>query len=261
MNRFRAAGYHLFISALLAVCSATLVFGLWYPSYLSYASGVTAIFFILLAVDVTLGPLITLIIFNTQKKELKRDLAIIGLIQLAALVYGMNTVFVARPVFVAYNNQRFDLVFANEIAEKNLQRATRPEFKSLPVLGPIVIASPLPSDPKIVEEIVYGAIAGGDDVQLLPQYYLPYMDQQKSILQAIMPLEDLKNHNKDAHAEVDALIAKYSAKNQKVGFLPLKGKINDLTVVLSRTNGEVLEYSKLQPWTHYVPQYVPLKRK
>ena len=52
-------------------------------------SGGRELFLILMAVDVILGPLMTLTIFNRAKPwpELRRDLAIVVLIQLAALVY------------------------------------------------------------------------------------------------------------------------------------------------------------------------------
>ena len=74
MNRFQACATHLLASGAAALLSSALVFLLWYPGLLSYASGVISIFLMLLWVDVVLGPLITLIVFNTKKKELKRDL-------------------------------------------------------------------------------------------------------------------------------------------------------------------------------------------
>jgi hypothetical protein len=68
-----------------------LVFLVWYPNPYREISGGRELFLILVTVDVILGPLITLSIFNPVKawKVLRRDLAIVGLIQLAALGYGM----------------------------------------------------------------------------------------------------------------------------------------------------------------------------
>ena len=82
-----------------AVATAVLAFmlSLWYPGPLFEAAGGDRLVFILVAVDVTLGPLITLVIFKAGKKGLKFDLAVIASLQLAALVYGMHTVYVARP--------------------------------------------------------------------------------------------------------------------------------------------------------------------
>src|SRR6478609_8700249 len=98
--RFKASAIHLGISLAIAVLAAMLVFGIWYPYPYRELSGGRELFLLLVSVDVILGPLITLAIFNRAKprKELRRDLAVVGLIQLAALGYGLWTVFVARPV-------------------------------------------------------------------------------------------------------------------------------------------------------------------
>lgn len=71
LNRYQAFGVHLLASAAVALISAAVVFLVWYPSPLQLATGVTGIFLMLLAVDVIVGPCITLIVFNTAKKELK----------------------------------------------------------------------------------------------------------------------------------------------------------------------------------------------
>jgi len=57
---------------------------------------------LVLIVDVCLGPLLTLAVFDPKKKELKRDLSIILLIQLSALFYGIYTVSVARPAYIVF---------------------------------------------------------------------------------------------------------------------------------------------------------------
>ena len=88
-DRLKASSIHLGISLAIALLAALLVFGLWYPYPYREISGGRELFLILVAVDVILGPLMTLTIFNRSKPwpELRRDLAIVVLIQLAALVY------------------------------------------------------------------------------------------------------------------------------------------------------------------------------
>lgn len=249
LNRFQAFGWHLLVSLCVALLSSCLVFVLWYPGLLAFASGVRDIFLLLLLVDMTLGPVITLLIFNPQKKELKYDLMIIVFIQIAALLYGLHTVFIARPVYIAFNSGRFDLVYANDISESNLAKATRAEYRSLPYFGPKLIAAPLPDDAKIREEIVMGAVTGGgDDVQVLPQYYVPYADRKIEVLSHIKPLAELKTYNKAKPESVDALINKYETMHTEVGYLQLKAKTHDLVVVLSRATGDILEMNELKPW-------------
>lgn len=247
-NRFRAAGLHLLISCVVALLSAALVFLVWYPGALAQASGVTDIFLLLLAVDISLGPLITLFVFNLSKPELKRDLAIVGIIQLAALLYGLHTVSVARPAFVVFASDRFDLVFANDLDEKKLSAAKFPEYRSVSLLGPKHAAAALPEDAKERTALIFDSVSGGDDLQHLPKFYRPYAELKDSIIKRAQPLATLKTFNRNRDAEIDALVAKYAQEKQDVGFVPLKGKTQDLTVIISRKTGAIMDIVDLHPW-------------
>lgn len=240
---------HLLVSLSFGMLSACLVFFLWYPGLLAYASNVTRIFLILLSVDVVLGPVITLIIFNPKKKKLKLDLVIIAFIQLMALLYGLHTLFITRPVYIAFNADRFDVVYANDIPTERLEKVTNPDFQRLPFFGPKLIASPLPNDPDLNEKLVMGVISGtGDDVQYMPEYYAPYVSQKTAVLMQIKPLNALKLHNKDKVEQLQFLMMKYQNNKIDVGYIPIKGKVNNLTMIVNRVTGEALEKSDLRPW-------------
>lgn len=248
LNRFQAAGSHLLGSSLVALCSAALVFLVWYPGPLASATGVIGIFLILLTVDVALGPLITLIVFNPAKKELKRDLLIVLLLQVVALLYGLHAVFIARPVYRVFSVDRFELVYANDLTNAKLQKATDPHFKMPPVLGPETIYARRPETSKERIDIAMGAMAGGDDVAQLPQFYAPYSEAKALVLKRLQPLEKLNDVNKDRRTDVDALIRKYAGRPGGVGYLPTRGKVQDLTVIVARDSAAVLESLDLNPW-------------
>lgn len=245
ISRFHAFGWHLLISCGVAALAAALVFLVWYPGALAPASGVTDIFLLLLAVDVCLGPLITLIVFNPTKKNLKRDLSIVGLIQLAALFYGLHTVFVARPAYVVFSVDSFDLVFANELKDENLAKARHAEFQSVPLTGPRIIAARL--EAADMAEFATTYANEGLDAYQLPQYYVPYEQEKSKVLKAAKGLDALKDFNKTEEAKVDGLIEKYAAQKRDVGFLKLKGKVEDEAVIVDRQTGEVLEIVDLRP--------------
>ena len=248
LNRFHAFGMHLIASACVALLSAMLVFLLWYPGPLALASGVRGIYLLLLLVDVVLGPVITLIVFNPKKKELRRDLAVVVLMQLAALLYGLHTVWIARPVYVVFSIDRFDLVFANDFTEQKLANVTDPEYQSLPLLGPKVIAARRPDELKARNELLFGSLSGGDDLPYLPQYYVPYTELRGDVLKRIQPLSQLKEFNKEKSSALDALMNKYVPMKIDIGYLPLRGKVKDLVVIMNRNTGDVLETVDLAPW-------------
>ena len=109
-NRFYAFGLHILFSFLLLILALLLVFKLWYPAPLDQAMGVTEIFWFILGVDLILGPLLTFVVFNPKKKELKRDLIIILIIQIAAYIYGLYTVAQGRPVWQVFVVDDIELV-------------------------------------------------------------------------------------------------------------------------------------------------------
>ena len=107
LTRWKAFGLHLAISAFIAATVIALVVMLWYPRPYFVAMGGETLLRLLIGVDVVVGPLITLIIFDTKKPRLKYDLATIAVLQVAALAYGSYVMFQARPVYTVFVGESF----------------------------------------------------------------------------------------------------------------------------------------------------------
>lgn len=247
-HRVRAFSVHLFGSLLIAATCAGLVFLVWYPGPLAEASDVGPIVLMLLAVDVTVGPVITFIVFNPRKKELRRDLAVVVALQLAALGYGLHAVFVARPAYVVFAVDRFEVVYANELTADKLVKVLDARFKSAPIWGPRVIAARRPETAEERSEIMFGALVGGDDVPQLPQYYVPLADQRGQIIDRLQPLEHLIEFNGEDVGKVTALLSDMAAHPGGASYLPVRGKARDYTAVLDRQTAQVLRFVALNPW-------------
>lgn len=110
---------------MVALASAAVVFGLWYPAPYRQMLDVGHIYLLVLAVDVVCGPLLTLILASSTKSRRERwlDFSLIGLIQLAALAYGMHSVWVAPPVALVFETDRLVVVTANEVNTDALPKA------------------------------------------------------------------------------------------------------------------------------------------
>src|SRR5260370_28148366 len=89
------------------------------------------------------------------------DLAIIGLVQVAALTYGSYVLFIARPVFTVFAVDRFDVVPANEIRAADLAEGKQPEFRALSLTGPVLAGIALPCYPGARPEITVGGVKYG----------------------------------------------------------------------------------------------------
>ena len=95
-NRYKACGTHLVISFLIAIVIFYLCFYVWYPYPLIKAGGIHGLT-LLLSVDIVLGPLLTLMVFEQKKPRLKSDLACIGIFQFVCLFVGLWFVFNEKP--------------------------------------------------------------------------------------------------------------------------------------------------------------------
>lgn len=172
---FYAAGIHAVCSLLVAVLAAVLVFGLWYPYPYRELSGGRDLFLLVVAVDVVCGPLLTMVIFNPAKKatELWRDLTLVALIQLAALAFGILTVWQARPLFLVLEVDRFKVVMAHDV-DKAAVAALPAELKPNFWDGPRIVATRRSVDIEEKNRILFSVIEGGRDYAERPEFYLPY---------------------------------------------------------------------------------------
>src|SRR4029079_10624368 len=120
LTRWKAFGLHLAISALVAGVVVALVVVLWYPPPFFAAMGGAVLLRLLIGVDVVLGPLITLVVFNPAKPRLKYDIATIVVLQVCALAYGGYVMFEARPVYNVFVKDRFETIAANAIDQASV---------------------------------------------------------------------------------------------------------------------------------------------
>ena len=117
MTRLRAALTHLLMSlAVFSIFVFILVF-VWYPAPYFIAAGGWQGLKIVAGVDLVLGPLLTLIIFDIakEKRELLGDLTVIVLLQITALAWGVNTIYKQRPVAVVFWENTFITVPASAL--------------------------------------------------------------------------------------------------------------------------------------------------
>jgi hypothetical protein len=245
MTRWKASAIHLSISALIGLTVLAAMIMVWYPSPYFQAVGGLKLAAILVSVDVVLGPLITLIVFNREKKNLKFDLSCIALLQLAALVYGVHVVYAARPVYVVFAIDRFDIVTANQIDPLEQQKAARPEFKSLPLTGPQMAVVEKPRDQQERNRLLEAMLAGYDLPQF-PQHYVPYEERKAAVLAKAKSLSELTRTKPEA-AE-SARQVKNHFPGRKLVYLPLHTKSEIFTAVLDESNAEILDVLPIDPW-------------
>jgi hypothetical protein len=239
MSRWKAAAIHLSISILLGAIVLALLFGVWYPQPYFSAAGGEHLIIVLLGVDLVLGPLLTSVVFKSGKKSLRFDLSVIGLLQLAALVYGLHVIVQARPVFIVAVENRFSLVAANQIDPDDLVKGKSPQFATLSWIGPRLVASRVPKD--------RSALAG-KSLHEHPEFYVEYSSEVATLLTHAKPLPALRKLHMEAAPIIDGWLQAKGRSDADVMWLPITAPHANLTMLLDAKTGAVLGALPINPW-------------
>ena len=247
MSRWKAAAIHLSISALIGLLVASLLFLVWYPPPYFRGAGASELIVVLLAVDLTLGPLLTLVVFKAGKKGLAFDLAAIATLQLGALLYGLLVIAQARPVFIVAAIDRFNVVAAKDLGDADLRQASSPRFASRSWTGPRLVAVQRPADSAARSDLLFSGLAG-KDIEKFPQYYVDYSVAAPALLARAKPLADLRQSHPGSAEAIDRWLARRQRSADATRWLPIEARSHSLTMLLDGHTGAVLDALPIDPW-------------
>ncbi len=229
--RLRTAGLHLILSLLVAAVIAALVFGLWYPGAYRRLAGGQSLFLILVTVDVIIGPLLTLAVADASKprKQLLLDLAVIAALQIAALSYGVKTVYDVRPVALVFEVDRFRMVAADQVRTQELAQAA-PAYRTLSRTGPVLLGTrKSSSDKERFDAIELGLM--GQDIGQRPLFSQPYETSRAQALQRSRALSDMTAQYPALRADILAAATDAGLTEQTARFLPLLARGEGIVLI------------------------------
>lgn len=119
MNRFGAFAVHLGISLIIFIILGYLILFHWYPDFFFASDGGWQGIRIVAFVDLVLGPVLTLVVFNRSKpkKELRRDLTIVATIQAVCLTAGVWVVHSERPIAMVFADGSFQSMTTDDYTQ------------------------------------------------------------------------------------------------------------------------------------------------
>ena len=242
----KAAATHLLVTILVATLAAVLVFYVWYPwPFYEIVSG-RELFWLVIGVDVVCGPLLTLVLWNPAKsaKELTLDMSLVGLVQVAALTYGMSTVTDTRPVRLVFEVDRIRLVSASEINPAQLELAVKSLHK-LPWTGPVLVGIRQPKDNQEMMESIDLSLKGLEP-SLRPDWWQTYDLSVPEVLKAGRSIAVLRA-NRPADAErINAAVRAAKSPESDLLWLPLTaGRSSDWVVLLHKASALPVSYARV----------------
>ena len=188
-TRWTAAAAHLALSILLIGTIALVAFQQMFPAGLHHAAKLDKLLGIMLGVDIVAGPLLTLILYRVGKRGLKFDLAVIAVLQLAFLAYGLSTMWRSRPLFLVGSQQAFALIFANEVSDDAIAQAKAKKWPRFHGSGPWLVAVDLSSN-AARDEFLFAYLEGDVGPLRDPDLFVPYAGLRGEIIKNARLLAD-----------------------------------------------------------------------
>lgn len=231
---------HLIASVSIAIMCYWLVFQQWYPEPFQATERVLPIFLILIGVDAIVGPLLTLLVYRPGKKDLVFDMAVIIVLQVAALSFGIWKLSQARPAWLVFSVDRFELVRQVDIDERRIVDAA-PGFRSPALFGPRWAVAEAPQNPHDRQALLFESVSGGSDMANRPELFASLGDRRSVIEQAILPLDQLERFNDPE--QVQRILLQYP---QASGWVPMTTTHQTLVVLMNRANVQIVAVVRLE---------------
>jgi hypothetical protein len=240
-EKARAFAVHFLVTLVFSACAAALVFLAWFPPPFHEMLGGTQLFEIMVMCDLGLGPLTSFIIYNSRKsrRALVFDYTVVGIVQLAAFVYGVYAVANTRPAYVVCVGDRIEVVSAGEIADADLAQGGT-QYGKRPAWGPELVSIREPQDQKAREKVLFLSLSG-KDYPVLPEYYAPYEHCLPEIERRSLPVSELEKR----HPQAKQLI---SMADEKLVWLPVKHAKGFWTALLDPNTGRPVRWLPLDPY-------------
>ncbi len=243
-SKAKASTLHLLISCSIAFLVGIVVFFVWYPSPFGFASGGLKLFLLITAVDLVLGPALTFVVFNPKKRRalLYLDFSVIAAFQLGALVYGVNTVYVARPVAVVNEGPRMRVVSAVDIDPHELEKAPK-SLRQLSNSGPVLIGT-REVTPAETADVVMIALQG-KDIGMRPEFWIEFDSMRDRVIQKIKPMNLLVDRYPDSKGKLEQIARERGLSLEEMGFLPVLSKQGIFTAMFTKKDGAFVDYIML----------------
>lgn len=229
-NRFSAAGLHFLLSLSVFSLLVGILLKFWYPDPYFSASGGWQGLRLVAAVDLVLGPLITLIIYSPKKsrRELSMDIGVVVVLQLSALLWGIKAVYEQRPVAVVFLDTSFYTVPAAAITSQGIDLAVLDEFGAQ---RPVFVFALKPESgadlARFQNSIEIDQIPPHEQVWL----YRPLSEHFTQASRSSLDVQEIMSANPQMKADIEQVLSKLELEIEDLHFLALTSRYRNILLI------------------------------
>lgn len=242
--KLKALFVHVLISASVVALILVFVLRFWFPYQTFNLLNGFQLFILIVACDAALGPLLSFVVYNPKKRRSEKivDFAVIALIQLIGMAYGLHAAAQNRLSFVVFAGDRYELVSAGEMDAADLKKAPQSEWRTKSYLKHHVVYADLPRNdsPEFMEYVMKGL--DGKDIQYFPERYRSLDSALPKILPHIQSMEALPL------AKRQRINTEASQHKGEIGWLPVSFQRKFWTLLVDKATARPISAVAIDPY-------------
>jgi len=248
-SKARAFAIHAALSAAVFAAVIYVVLALWFPQPYFRIDGGLAMIALAAAVDLVIGPLITLLVYRPLRRDNAINFAMIAFLQAAALTWGVQVLYSQRPLYVAYVGGPVRTFFP---VTEALIRSTPPaaELRARLKGHPPLVFIPLSSDPAQARAMLMSALMGGPSLLSSTHLWLPIEGRAlATVIEETRDRAALEALAPDAGGLIDEFLAERGVRFEEFAFVPMRGRYSSALLALRKSDGTVagVVYANARP--------------
>ena len=234
-----ASSIHFFASLLVFSIFVYVLLTQWYPEPFFNASGGWQGLKLVILVDLVLGPLLTLIVYNRKKTTITKiiDFSFIISLQLSALIWGIYTVYHQRPIAIIFWSDQFYTVPVLALSShyskhpKYLELINKKEI-------PLIIAKK-PTNRDELNEMMRII----NDQGIAPHHqidrYQPLAENFLSLNSFSININKIISSNQKVKEELTSILEKTETQLDDNFYLPLESKYQNIILVFNKAGERI----------------------
>ena len=243
MSKFKAFGIHLGISFVIFIFLAYLIVMEWYPGLLFDTDGGWRGMRIIIAVDLVLGPLLTLVVYKAGKPGLKFDLACIALLQAVCLAAGTWVVWQERPLAIVYVDSRFQVMSPGDYQEEGF---AVPSFDGFGDEKPLWLQVTVPDDLMQEAELRQKYAEAKGNLALAEEEYVAFDANHTRFIADARDISVIENRE-DGPAVIEAWLTKHGGEIDDYNFYTFSTRYTFEYLGFRAETGERLGFLGITP--------------
>ena len=194
----------------------------------------------MVGVDLVLGPTLTLIVFDPRKPaaKIRMDLAIIGLIQVSALVWGFHAVESQRPVAVSFFNGGLHPVTAQVVRDQGIDPKGLEDFH--PQSPPLVYIE-IPENESEIERMNAMWAERGHRPHKQVALFRPLASHMNDVARQQPPIDRILRVNEGFRAEFEAFKKAHGEDSERYVYATFNGRYGTVLFVLD-SEGRLVDW-------------------